>query len=289
MNAWETDGDGTVTSPRATPRVRARDLLAAFGGSVTFDHAVGYYDETRGLSPEVRAETARLLGGELAPGSRVVEVGAGTGQITIPLVRAGIDVVGLDLSEPMLERLDEKAREGGVSLPLVAGDATHLPIADASFDAVVMRHVLHLVADWRGAVAEVVRIVRPGGSFLVSITDYTGLYRTLQERFLEAAGGLPIALGLRPDDPASLERVMAQHGAAGRVLPAIRGRRTLTVSAFLRNMERGVYTWTWAASRTERRDAVRQVRRWAREHVGRLDRPVEPEFEIEWRAFRLPA
>ena len=123
----------------------------------------------------------------------------------------------------------------------------------------------------------------------MSITDYTGLYRTLQERFLQEAGDLPIAVGLRPDDPESLGREMEARGATGRVLAAVRGRRTLTISAFLRNMGRGVYTWTWAAPASTRRHAVRQVRRWARRHIGRLDRPVEPEFEIEWRAFSMPA
>jgi len=122
----------------------------------------------------------------------------------------------------------------------------------------------------------------------VSITDYTGLYHTLQERFLHAAGDLPMAVGVRPDDPESLERAMAAHGAEGRVLPVVRGRRTLTIAGFLKNMERGVYTWTWAASPLMRRRAVWEGRRWAHRNVGKLDRPVERMFEIEWRAFRLP-
>ena len=70
------------------------------------------------------------------------------------------------------------------------------------------------------------------------------------------------------------------------MLPVVRGTRTLTITAFLRNMERGVYTWTWAAPRSTRCRAVREVRRGLGD-TGRLDRPVEPEFEIEWRAFRL--
>jgi SAM-dependent methyltransferase len=187
----------------------------------------------------------------------------------------------------MLERLHEKADAEAVQIPSAVADASRLPFAADSFDGLVMRHVLHLVAGWREALDEVVRVVRPGGLFLVSITDYTGLYHSLQERFLHHAGDLPIAVGLRPDDPEGLVRAMASHGATGTVLPVVRGRRTLTISAFLKNIERGLYTWTWAASPATRRRAVREVRRWARHHVGRLDRPVEPEFEIEWWAFRL--
>ena len=269
------------------PRNLARDLITAVGGSVGFDHAVEYYDETRDLSPEVQEEVAGLLCEEFRGASCVVEVGAGTGIVTVALARRGLPVIGLDLSVGMLEKLIPKARSEGVRVPVLVGDATRLPIADSSVDGVVMRHVLHLVTDWRTALAEVARIVRPGGRFVVSITDYTGLYHALQERFLHAAGDLPIAVGLRPDDPTSLERAMAELGATGHVLPVVRGRRTLTIWAFLRNIERGLYTWTWAADPATRHRAVSEVRRWAKAEFGDLHRPVESEFRIEWRSYRL--
>jgi SAM-dependent methyltransferase len=187
----------------------------------------------------------------------------------------------------MLERLVHKAHRARVRIPVAAGDATRLPYADAAFDGAVMRHVLHLVGAWRRALAEVVRVVRPGGTFLVSITDYTGLYHELQECFLHAAGDLPVAVGLRPDDPESLEAEMLELGARRSAIRVVRGERTLTIAAFLRNMQHGLYTWTWAADRDTRRSAVVEVRAWARDRFHDLHRPVEPQFEIEWRAFRL--
>jgi SAM-dependent methyltransferase len=210
---------------------RARDLLSAIGSSIAFDHAVEYYDETRGLSPEVQVETARLLADEMGRDGHVLEAGAGTGLITIPLAHEGLRMTGMDLSVPMLERLSEKAMSEGVTIPLVAADVVRLPFADDAFDGVVMRHVLHLVAEWRAALDEVVRVMRPEGTFAVSITDYTGLYHALQERFLHAAGDLPVAVGEpgacdgvegrhRPPPPtcarsthAHDRRVPAQHGA----------------------------------------------------------------------------
>jgi len=270
-----------------TPVRAARDLLSAVGGSLGFDHAADYYDETRGLSPAVQEETARVLKAELAGADPVLDVGAGTGLVTLPLARAGIRVHGLDLSERMLERLARKARRAKVQIPVIAGDATRLPYADAAFEGAVMRHVLHLVGAWREVLAEVVRVVRPGGKFLVSITDYTGLYHELQERFLHEAGDLPIAVGLRPDDPESLEAAMVELGAERTGNRVVGGERTLTISAFLRNMQHGLYTWTWAADPRTRRHAVAGVRSWPRSRFGDLDRPVEPRFEIEWRVFRL--
>lgn len=272
---------------RRIPARAARDLLAAVGGSLGFEHAVGYYDETRGLSPEVQAETARVLKEELGAQGSVIDIGAGTGLLTVPLAQAGVRVHGLDLSGGMLDRLSRKATRARVRIPIVVGDATMLPYADDAFDGAVMRHVLHLVDEWRRVLGEVVRVVRPGGAFLVSITDYTGLYHELQLRFLRAAGDLPIAVGLRPDDPESLETQMRELGARRTAIRVVRGERTLTIAAFLRNMQRGMYTWTWAADRETRKRAVGEVRSWAASRFHHLHRPVEPQFEIEWRAFRL--
>ena len=97
------------------------------GGSLGFDHAVHYYDETRGLSPDVQRETARVLADELAGADPVLDVGAGTGLVTVPLARAGVPTHGLDLSAKMLDRLSHKARRDRVRIPVEVGDATRLP------------------------------------------------------------------------------------------------------------------------------------------------------------------
>lgn len=283
----ETESAAAQTDTKRAPRRGARDLLAAIGGSLGFDHAVEYYDETRGLSPEVQARTAQVLAAEFGEVTSVLDVGAGTGLVAVPLARRGVPMIGLDISAGMLQRLASRARDEELDIPVMVGDATHLPFGDDSFDGVVMRHVLHLVHGWRTVLKEVRRVMRPGGRFAVSITDYTGLYHTLQERFLRAAGGLPIAVGLRPDDPDTLKSAMHELGATAGPALVVRGRRTLTIEAFLHNIERGVYTWTWAADTRARKRAVGEVRRWARSQVGDLRRPVEPEFEIEWRVFRF--
>lgn len=256
-------------------------------GSVAFDHAVGYYDETRGLSPEASLATTDLLAAEFRGSGRLLEVGVGTGLLALPLVERGFPVVGIDLSVPMIARSREKAG-AAASLGLAVADATRLPFRSGSFDGAFMRHVLHLVPSWRVALEEVVRVVRPGGRFLVSITDYSGLYREVQHRFLAEAGGLPLAIGLRPDDDASLRRAMSTLGARARRLPPVRGRRTLTMRRFLEHVEEGYYTWTWAATHRQRIDAVGRLRSWLVRRFENLDRPVESEYSVEWWAFELP-
>src|SRR5207247_4215962 len=71
-------------------------------GSIPFDRAAEVYDRTRRLTPEASAATTELLARELDARQPILEIGAGTGLIGLPLAGAGIRLVGLDLSRPML-------------------------------------------------------------------------------------------------------------------------------------------------------------------------------------------
>ncbi|MGZ5298526.1 MAG: class I SAM-dependent methyltransferase, partial [Actinomycetota bacterium] len=255
-------------------------------GSVAFDAAADYYDETKALPPDALAATIDLLAAELGGSARVLDVGVGTGLLALPLVERGLHVDGVDLSAPMLRRATAKAAPC-TRVGLTVADATHLPFRGGAFDGAFMRHVLHLVPGWQQVLAEAVRVVRPGGKLVVSITDYTGLYREIQGRFLLEAGGLPLSVGLRPDDPGSLRRAMLGLGARVRPLPVVRGRRTLTVDRFLTGIEDGQYSWTWPATDERRRHAARRLRAWLVRRFGDLGRPVEPRFAVEWWAFDL--
>jgi ubiquinone/menaquinone biosynthesis C-methylase UbiE len=254
--------------------------------SIAFDDAADYYDETKSLPPDALAATGDLLASELGASARVLDIGIGTGMLAMQLVERGLVVEGVDLSVPMLRRATAKAARRRVGLTV--GDATQLPFRDGAFEGAFMRHVLHLVPGWRQVLAEAVRVVRPGGKLIVSITDYTGLYREIQGRFLMEAGGLPLAVGLRPDDPGSLRRAMSALGAQVRPLPVVRGRRTLTVDGFLACIEAGQYSWTWQATDERRLQAARKLRAWLARRFGDLARPVEPQFAVEWWAFDLP-
>jgi ubiquinone/menaquinone biosynthesis C-methylase UbiE len=262
-------------------------LEAELRASVAFDDAVEYYDETKSLPPDALAATIDLLATELGGSACVLDVGVGTGVLALPLVERGLHVDGIDLSAPMLRRAIAKA-SSCARVGLTVADATQLPFRDDAFDGAFMRHVLHLVPGWRQVLAEAVRVIRPGGTLVVSITDYTGLYREIQGRFLLEAGGLPLAVGLRPDDPGSLRRAMLRLGAQVRPLPLVRGRRTLTVERFLTGIEDGHYSWTWAATDERRRQAARRLRAWLVRRFDNLGRPVEPHFAAEWWAFDLP-
>jgi demethylmenaquinone methyltransferase/2-methoxy-6-polyprenyl-1,4-benzoquinol methylase len=97
------------------------------------------------------------------PGQTVLDLAAGTGTSSEPLADAGVLVVPCDLSTGMLG-VGKRRRP---DLPFVAGDALHLPFADASFDAVTISFGLRNVTDVPAALAEMMRVTRPGGRLVV--------------------------------------------------------------------------------------------------------------------------
>lgn len=229
-----------------------------------------------------------LLVAELGGRGTTLELGVGTGQVALPLHAAGIPVVGLDLSRPMMDRLVQKAG-GHVPFPLVQGDATRMPFGDGAFGAAYLRWVLHLIPDWKGALAEIVRVVRGGGPVAVSIGILFGPRSEIQERFAELAGVSPEPPGLTWGGYERLDEAMVSLGAIPRELRSITELEHENLEDFLEGIARNRYSWTWKVEDPERLASVAvEVRRWAEERFGPLDRPRET-FEISWRAYDLQA
>lgn len=157
-------------------------------------------------------------------GDRVLDLAAGTGPSTVPLAARGATVVACDFSTGMLR----VGRQRHPEVSFVAGDAMRLPFADRSFDAVTISFGLRNVADPRAALAEMLRVTRPGGRVVVcevstpTWTPFRRAYEVFLGRVLPAAGRVvssdPAAYdylveSIRdwPDQP-SLARVLQEAG-----------------------------------------------------------------------------
>lgn len=155
-------------------------LWASPGGSMFYDHAQAL---GRRLLAAWQAPIDWL---SIPPGGVALDVGSGPGNVTAALARAaGLDglALGVDISEPMLERA--VAAEAGRQVGFLRADAQQLPFRDDSFDAVTSLAVLQLIPDAEAALAEMVRVLRPGRRIAVMVPTAG---RPEMARFLSRGG-----------------------------------------------------------------------------------------------------
>jgi ubiquinone/menaquinone biosynthesis C-methylase UbiE len=119
-------------------------------------------------------ESAFFVDYALTGGVEILDVGCGTGEITARLAELypRASLVGVDLIERHLELARLRCREFGGRVSFRAADAFALPFADATFDLVVCRHMLQAVPRPGDAIAEMVRVLRPGGRLHLLVEDY---------------------------------------------------------------------------------------------------------------------
>ncbi len=184
-----------------------------------FDRIAPVYDVmnrvmTAGLDVRWRKLAAASA---VRPGDRVLDAACGTGDLAIADLRAGAGkVTGLDFSERMLER----ARRKDARIEWVHGDMLALPFADGTFDAATVGFGVRNVADLPLALAELRRVLRPGGRLaILEITQPRGLLKPFFSLWFDRV--VPLLGRVLPGGsaytylPASVKRFPPAEGLAG--------------------------------------------------------------------------
>ncbi len=100
-------------------------------------------------------------------GGRILEVGVGTG-LSLPSYARSSRIVGIDISEPMLEKARARARQLSNVEAILVGDAEKLDFETESFDVVVAQYVVTAIPNPERALNEFIRVVRPGGEIILT-------------------------------------------------------------------------------------------------------------------------
>lgn len=129
----------------------------------------------------------RKLGGSV-PGGTVLEVGCGQGSgIDVIFRHFGVrQIYGIDLDPLQIERARRRlSKKDAERVTLLAADAEQLPFADQAFDAVFDFGALHHVPKWQQSIAEIARVLKPGGTFFFEEVTRAALQRWIYRRFFE--------------------------------------------------------------------------------------------------------
>jgi demethylmenaquinone methyltransferase/2-methoxy-6-polyprenyl-1,4-benzoquinol methylase len=222
----------TISTPEGKRRY-VRQLFATIADDYDFI--------TRFLSYGQDRRWKRQLLDLAAPGQgdRVLDLACGTGDLLVPAAERARAAVGLDITYRMLQLARSRAAPGCVP-SLVSGDMLALPFRDAHFELVTTGYGLRNVVDLRTALAEIHRVLAPGGTFLS--LDFNrpanGAVRTLYLAYLTVVGAalgfilhgdpdtyryIPESIRLYPG-AAGVGRLMTETGFSDvRVVPLLRG------------------------------------------------------------------
>ena len=131
-------------------------------------------------------------------GGRLLEVGVGTG-LSLPGYASNMRIVGVDLSEPMLRKAQERVRELKLANveALSVMDAKRMALPDASFDVVVAQYVITAVPDPEATLDEFARVIKPGGEII--LVNHIGAESGLRRLFEMAFAPFARRLGWRPE------------------------------------------------------------------------------------------
>jgi ubiquinone/menaquinone biosynthesis C-methylase UbiE len=254
--------------------------------SISFDRAADTYDETRGLPDDIAQKQAETLVAEIerAGAARVLEVGIGTGRIARPLAARGVRVSGIDISTRMMARLRAQVEPSFAPVDLLLGDATRLPLAEATVRAVLVVHVLHLVSSWQEALEEIARVLVPGGILLRAREEYPdpNPWREAYAKWIEMERAKGFQRRPRPSDDEIAERLGAL-GASLRTEVYAQDEDRWTAAGNIEETRNRVGSWTWQFTDEMFSELLAEFELWVKERFGDMDKEyVQPRsFEID--------
>jgi ubiquinone/menaquinone biosynthesis C-methylase UbiE len=140
------------------------------GSKTYFNQVADQWDEMRQTFFSEAVREQAYAAARVQPGELAADIGAGTGFISEGLLERGARVIAVDQSEAMLEVLKEKLGSSD-ELDCRKGEADALPVESGSVDAVFANMYLHHVEDPAGAIAEMARLLKPGGRLVITDLD----------------------------------------------------------------------------------------------------------------------
>lgn len=245
--------------------------------SIPFDRIADRFDETRGYPEHVMAEIMSALEGVLDRNELVLDAGVGTGRFAAPLQAKGYMVVGVDLAPRMLTKARQKAVDD-----LVRGDLRTLPFRDLTFGAAISIHVLHLISDWRTALAEIGRVTK--GSYISAAFEKRD---SPAQQIRDYYDEICAKLGYDTSHPGMRERELPELLPPDTQRPIIQHEHEVDVESLINDYESRTYSSQWTVPEDIHSEAIDAMR----ERYGNMGKVkgIERISLLVWRAEKLRA
>jgi SAM-dependent methyltransferase len=254
--------------------------------SRSFDRAADYYDQTRELPEPIATYGIPALLQYIAPHGKILDVGTGTGRISVPLLRLDADVTGIDLSLNMMGKLRQKYP----AAPVAQADAARLPFAARQFDAVLTTHVMHLIGPWREALREYRRVLKPGGVYIDSTQWHAASSQLTRIRdhwraLVEAQGAQWRRPGVQ--NHAEIDAELQTMGGRVELVEVLRYTATATPRERLDQIYSRVCSDAWDVPEDVFEATFKDLVAWCRKEIGPLDKPITEERRFTLRITRF--
>jgi SAM-dependent methyltransferase len=246
--------------------------------SISFDRAADFYDQTRGLPPQASEQITETLVNVIPQGAKVLEIGVGTGRIALPLLSLNVDMTGIDLSRRMMDRLRAKLSSGSRLPILVQADATRLPFAIGVFDVILAVHVYHLIAGWREAIHESLRVRKPGGMLLYgsSWRPPDTIPSQIRERFSQIVKArFPWETQPGVHNFERIRDTLLESGAKMDEWSAAVWTSKVNLAAFVGDLENRTYSSTWRLPTEVLSGSISELQLWIEDNFGPLEQEIQ--------------
>ena len=193
-----------------------------------WDKVAGLYDIAESFNGKVYRKMTETVT-ELTPaGARVLDIAAGTGQLSLAAAKKADSVLCTDMSEKMLEKAKRNAmRKGVVNIDYATRNIFHLPDEDETYDVVIAGNVLHLLENPEDAVRELWRVTKRGGRILLPTFVLGKCSPTSEEHFKNVSIGFYKLIGFDPVTdytPAQYRKMLTDCGLGEVRVKLIRGK-----------------------------------------------------------------
>lgn len=254
--------------------------------SLSFDRATTFYDQSRTLPEPVAVHGLQAILDLIGPGKQILDVGTGSGRVSVPLMERGADIIGCDLSLNMMQL--QRAKHPAARL--AQASATHLPFATHQFPALLTIHVLHVVSGWQAALDEFKRVLQPGGLYINSWNWHHDQTPAVQMRRywrsrVEALGGSWQRPGIQSRE--ELLAALTALGAQVEELEVVRFTTPMFLEQEFNDLAQRKYSDSWNVPDAIFTQAIADTRQWLDQNFPDLaaERREERRFILDIARF----